>query len=238
MSSSSPPPSSASYYNDGKSSIGKRLSLVEAMEAADRIRKFLRERKDPVETEQWFPPGTWQGATAFAATGLLMTPLRGSILNMAGPRGPFQGFIDLVVTPVLAVGAFQVGLVIGTLYGSSYYLERVAKDAATTTTMTFYNDGTNEAMAVRRGQDDALIYRPMTEGIAAEREQTVAQLCQQVLSLLPSSTSSLEESAQTPSFQQIPTDESSTFTFASWDPRTKTMENLTLAVDNCRRREH
>ena len=238
MSSSTPPPSSASHFNDGESSIGKHLSLVEAMEAADRIRKTFRERKDPIETEQWCPPGTWQGATAFAATALLMTPLRGSILNMAGPRGPFQGFIDLVVTPVLAVGAFQVGLVIGTLYGSSYYLERVAMDAATTTTMTFYNDRTNKAMAVRRDQDDVLIYRPIAADTAAEREQTVSQLCQQLLSLLPSSTSSLEESAQTPSFQQIPTDASSTFTFGSWDPRTKTMENLTLAVDNCQRREH
>mmetsp|Transcript_22519 Transcript_22519/g.53156 ORF Transcript_22519/g.53156 Transcript_22519/m.53156 type:complete len:226 (-) Transcript_22519:78-755(-) len=223
MTSSSAPPLSPT--ND---SLGKSLSLVEAMEAADRIRKFFRERQDPVETEQWVPPGTWQGAATFAATGLLLTPLRGSVLSLAGPRGPFRGFVDLVVTPVLAVGAAQVGLVMGTLCGSSHYLERVAVEAATTTAAT--NRGTTvEVISIRKGEGDQLSYSPTTAEAAAERDQAVSQLCQQVLSVVPSSALSVD---------RFPTDAPVNFTFGPWDPRTKTMQSLYRAVENCRRRDN
>eukprot|EP00536_Pseudo-nitzschia_multiseries_P004328 jgi/Psemu1/302506/fgenesh1_kg.71_\ len=221
------------------------------MEAADKIRKFLRERNDPIETEQWLPPGSWQGVTAFAAAGLLMTPLRRSILSLSGPRGPFRGFVDLVVTPVLAVGAAQVGLVIGTLCGSGYYLERVATDAATTTTTTAANHGgTHEVMSIRRGEGDTLSYSPTTAEIAAERDQTATELCRRVLSLVPSSASSVEESESEPiqttapslrrqQQQQLrPTNVPMNFTFGPYDPRTKTMESLFRAVNNCQRRDH
>ncbi|VEU34248.1 unnamed protein product [Pseudo-nitzschia multistriata] len=216
-------------------SFEKPLSLKGAMEAADRVRKFLLEQKDPAETEQWFPPGTWQGAAAFAATGLLMTPLRGSLLSAAGPRGPFQGFVDLVVTPILAVGAAQAGLVIGTLYGSSHYLERVAMDAATNTNATFSEYGTGKIVSVRQSQDGKLSFSPTTADSVAQRERSVAHLCQQVLLPFPSST---EDSLRTRSSQQMSTDVAQHFSFGSWDPRTKTMESLIRAVNNCRQREH
>ena len=214
---SSPPSPPSTTDSDAKER--NSLSLVQAMEAADRIRKVFLERKDPTETQQMVPPGTWQGMVAFAATGLLMAPLRGSILKLAGPRGasPFSGFVDLVVTPVLAVGAAQVGLVIGTLYGSSYYLDRLAVEAATITKTS----STDEVLSVRMGKDDKISYSPTTESLAAERESTVAELCKGILSL----SSSGSTSTQTPSF-------------ASWDPRSKTMSSLVHAVDNCRRREY
>ena len=203
------------------STTGSSLSLVEAMEAADRIRKVFKEKSDPIETGQMIPPGTWQGVVAFCATGLMLTPLRRSILTMTGPRGPFQGFVDLVITPVLAVGAAQVGLVIGTLYGSSYYLDRLALDAATTTTTTRSSEnlGSNEVMFVRH-QDDKISYSPTSASVAAERESTVIKLCKEVLSL---------------TLAGEPTPESTSF--ASWDPRSKTMNSLLHAMDNCRRRE-
>ncbi len=215
---SSPSPSQSG--RDDKGSTTSSLSLVEAMEAADRIRKVFKERSDPIETGQLIPPGTWQGAVAFCATGLMMTPFRRSILTMTGPRGPFQGFVDLVITPVLAVGAAQVGLVIGTLYGSSYYLDRLAVDAATTTTTRSSNNlGSNEVMFVRH-QDDKISYSPTSVSVAAERESTVVELCKKVLSL---------------TLAAEPTPESTSF--ASWDPRSKTMNSLLHAVENCRRRE-
>lgn len=198
------------------------LSLVEAMEAADRIRKILIRDEDPTETNQLVPPGTWQGMAAFGATGLLvMTPLRRSILTLAGPNKAFSGFVDLVVTPVLAVGAAQAGLVMGTLYGSSYYLDRLAAEAATTT-KSFTNDlGSTEVLSVRVGDDDKLSYSPTTESLASEREKTVSELCTQVLSL----------SSSEPSHEPAPS-------FASWDPRFKTMNSLLNAVRNCRQREN
>lgn len=237
MSSSSSSPLSDDGESANPSTRSNLLSLVQAMEAADRIRKVIRERKDPTETQEWVPPGTLQGVATFVATGLLLTPLRGSLLRMAGPKGPFQGFVDLVVTPVLAVGAAQVGLVIGTLYGSSYYLECLAINAATTTTakttMASGQFGADEVMSVRVGHDDTIRYSPTTASVATERNTTVARLCEEVLSLVPSS--SVVSSTQIqPSVQ---TGIQSEFTFGSWDPRTQTMGNLVLAVDNCRRRK-
>lgn len=243
MSISQSPPSASSDGKSSKDIINSSLTLAEAMKAADSIRQVFLKRNDPTETEQLVPPGTWQGAVAFAATGLLMTPFRRSILKMTGQsNGPFQGFVDLVVTPVLAVGAAQVGLVIGTLYGSSYYLDRLAMDAATTTTTT-----NNELMSVRYGPDDKISFAPTTEAIAAERESTVAELCQEVLSMSMSmslsssapTTSSEEASMQTPWLQTTTAlEEKEAVSFSSWDPRSKAMESLHHAVNNCHRREH
>jgi len=223
------------YANDNEKSKDKSFTLVQAMKAADSIRQAFLKRSDPKETEQMVPPGTWQGAVAFLATGLLMTPVRGSILKMTGPRGPFQGFVDLVVTPALAVGAAQVGLVIGTLYGSSYYLDRLAMDAATTTT-TSSNLGSNELMSVRFGRDEKTSYSPTTESLTAERESMVAELCQDLLS--SSSPPPSEASIQTPSFQNTTSLETEPSSFGPWDPRSTTMKSLLRVVDICRRREH
>ncbi len=191
------------------------------MEAADRIRQVLLKRNDPIETGQVIPPGALQGVAAFCATGLLLTPFRRSVLNMTGPSGPFQGFVDLVITPVLAVGAAQVGLVIGTLYGSSFYLDRLASDAAITTTSSS-SLGSGEVMSVRR-LDNKTSYSATTEIVATERENTVVELCKEVLSL----------TLEGESFKATPESTS----FASWDPRSKTMHSLLNAVDKCRQRE-
>ena len=180
------------------------------------------------------PPGTWQGAATFAATGLLMTPFRRSILQMTGPRGPFQGFVDLVVTPILAVGAAQVGLVVGTLYGSSYYLDRLAMDAATTSTLSS-TLGSNEVISVRIDKDDTKRYSSTAESLAIERDSAVAKLCQELLSMsTPSSASHL----QTSTSHTTTTQRTQTSSFASWDPRSKTMQSLLDAVEMCRRRKH
>jgi hypothetical protein len=240
-----PSTSSTNGTDDKSSRDNSSLTLVEAMKAADSIRQAFLKRSDPKETEQLVPPGTWQGAVAFAATGLLMTPFRRSILKMTGqPNGQFQGFVDLVVTPILAVGAAQVGLVIGTLYGSSYYLDRLAMDAATTTTTTTTTSSSpgssKQLMSVRFGRDDKMSFSPTTEGLAAERESTVAELCQEVLSLsLSSPPPSSEASIQTPSLHTATAlVEREAVSFSSWDPRSKTMKSLHHAVDNCRRREY
>ena len=241
---------------------GEPLGLVDAMAAADRIRKAYLEREDPKETGKMVPPGTWQGGAAFAATGLLlMTPLRRSILSMAGGNGggngPFRGFVDLVVTPVLAVGAAQVGLVIGTLSGSSYYLDRLAEDAATTTrtTTTITSSspsssipGSNEWVSVRTDRDGGIRYSPTTENLAAEQESTVAELCRGLLSASSSPTptptattiQSSESHNPTETFRNLAVSESETPppSFGSWDPRSKTMKSLLDAVDSCRRRDY
>lgn len=241
-----PPPTSSATdrggpeivsYGTGSSRKSVRsFTLVEAMKAADIIREAFRKRNDPEEVEQMVPPGTWQGVTAFAATGLLLTPFRRSILQMTGPRGPFQGFVDLVVTPILAVGAAQVGLVVGTLYGSSYYLDRLAMDAATTTKMSS-NLGSSEFLSVRYGQDDKIRYSPTTESLAVERDNTVAELCQELLSLSSPPSPSPESSFQNELSQNTISLETEIQSFDSWDPRSKTMKSLLHAVNNCRRRE-
>lgn len=172
------------------------LSLVEAMKAADSIRTIFLKRKDPNETEALLPPGTLEGSFAFITTGLLFTPLRSTILKMTGPRGSFQSFVDLIVTPFMAVASAQVGLVVGSLYGSTYYLDRVA-------TTVSVNETT--ATSVQVGQDT---------------NTTIAdELCQELLSITSSSTSSSQE-----------------VTFGLWDPRTKTMESLFRALENCQKK--
>lgn len=247
MSSTPPlrPPSASSATDRDKKDIVSHgtganeslLTLNEAMKAADDIRKTFRERNDAREAEQMVPPGTWQGAAAFVATGLLMTPFRRSILKIAGPSGSFQGFVDLVVTPILAVGAAQVALVVGSLYGSSYYLDRLARDAATTTKPSSL--GSNEIMSVRFGPDDKVTYAPTTESLAAERESAVAELCQKLLSSLSPASAQAPSQANiyTPSLPSTTNTESGISSFGSWDPRSRTMKSLLHAVDKCRRRE-
>jgi len=187
-------------------SKNNQISLVEAMKSADCIRSIYLKRKDPTETEALLPPGTWQGGVAFLTAGLLFSPVRRTILKMTGPRGPFQSFVDLVITPLMVVASVEVGLVIGPLYGSFYYLDRVATIAA--------SEG---AASVRLGQDT-------TTNVA-----TTTELCQEMLSLTSSSSSSSLSSIQLPSSQEV--------TFGSWDPRAKAMESLTRALENCQRRE-
>lgn len=226
-------------YGTGPSELEKSrdesLTLIDAMRFTDIIRETFRKRNDPREAESMVPPGTLQGVTAFAATGLLMTPFRRSILNMTGTRGPFQGFVDLVITPMFAVGAAQVGLVIGTLYGSSHYLDRLAMDAATTTMSS--SPGSNELMSVRFGRDDGKSYSRTTESLATARESTVTELCQELLSLSSSPPSS-EASIQTGPLQNTTALEARTPSFGSWDPRSTTMKSLLHALDNCRRLEN
>jgi hypothetical protein len=124
-------------------------SLELAMKAADVIRKTLQQSDDPLERSLWVPPGTVPGLSTFVATGLLLSPLRNAILTRASaarsvvttnarrqtaaaasnetapPSQSFQNLIDLIITPAMAVISAQIGLVVGTLYGSSHYLQRV-----------------------------------------------------------------------------------------------------------------
>lgn len=120
------------------------------MKAADGIRQVCNE-KDVEElsisstaTTSWsadvddrryypkhqFPPGTIEGvAAAVVGGGLFLTPFRSAVLRqVSSPHSSpgFRNLVDLIVTPLLAVGAAQVGLAAASLVGSRVYLEEAA----------------------------------------------------------------------------------------------------------------
>jgi hypothetical protein len=107
------------------------------MKAADVIRKTLRESREDADdfdspSGDLPPPGSLPGLAAFVGTGLLLSPLRSFVLKRAAVQpqqgvATFANFVDLLVTPSMAVISAQVGLVAGTLYGSGVYLDRVVE---------------------------------------------------------------------------------------------------------------
>eukprot|EP00980_Cylindrotheca_fusiformis_P031545 scaffold26542_cov157-Cylindrotheca_fusiformis.AAC.1 len=101
------------------------LSLLHAMKAADVTRKHYH-GEATTASSAGIPPGFLQGIAAFVATGILLLPVRRRILRYAGnqPGGrSFQHFVDLSISVVGAMGASQVGLVVGSLYGTKVYLD-------------------------------------------------------------------------------------------------------------------
>jgi hypothetical protein len=238
--------------SDGGSSISSQpssdvLSLEFAMKAADKIRKTLIHKNDVTEKSHIVPPGTIQGVLASLAAGLLLTPIRSSILRSSFVRtplqnvvvsssssnpppatGPFQGFIDLIITPAMVVVAAQVGLVVGTLYGSNFYLNRVAKydsiqssfSSRTTTTTTLNNDQENN------NNNSAL--SSSTDGV-------MNTICQELLDMSPSPSSNNDTTFSTLQ------DESKEYIidkkYESWDPRANVMESLLNAIQNCRKKQ-
>ena len=88
MASDSSRPMQQQQQSDGSSSPSSSdtLSLEFAMKAADKIRKTFIHNDDVIEKNQRFPPGAIQGGFAFLTVGLLMTPLRRSILRSSFVR--------------------------------------------------------------------------------------------------------------------------------------------------------
>lgn len=107
------------------------LSLIHAMKLADVIRKHYHGEANN-SSFSGIPPGVLQGVAAFIATGALLLPFRRILLRQAGnqPGGkPFQNFVDISITVAGALGATQVGLFIGSLYGSQVYLDLLRKES-------------------------------------------------------------------------------------------------------------
>ena len=126
--------------NNGGKGGDNSLSLIHAMRCADAIRKIYDAPADSSSSNNsnaspvGIPPGTAQGISAFLITGIALFPLRRVILNSAGGGGnhkPFQHFVDIVISVGHALASTQVGLYIGSLYGSQTYLDLLKKEPPT-----------------------------------------------------------------------------------------------------------
>ena len=128
----------------------------------------------------------------------------------------FANLIDLMITPFLAVVAAQVGLVVGTLYGSSYYLERVV-------TM---EENVKHSESGGIGGDDA--------------SETV---CKALLSGLSGNQEDSKNSQSGETFQDgiletsVPSSAATPQVFESWDPRQQTIDRLFHAIRHCQEKE-
>jgi len=156
--------------------------------------------------------------------------LRSAILKAAGPSevtkkavaaktsqtglGSFQSFIDLLVTPAMAVVAAQVGLIVGTLYGSNSYLTRLAEHDHSKTTVSELPSSFDDA-------DDAE---------KESSEVVMNDMCKNLLQLTTADVNNPQEddfsSTSISSANKNPG-------FPSWDPRYTIMQNLQQAVQNC-----
>jgi hypothetical protein len=204
-------PNNGTYVADRKESS---LSLSDAMKAADCIRKVYSE-DDPTESKS-MPPGTFEGLGAFVVTGMLLSPLRGVILNAAGGKvagHSFRNFCDLVITPFMAVVAAQAGLVAGSVFGSRVYLEQVA-----------YVPPSKVSTVTDRACQQLLLYS-LDQGDDPTERWTSSSL---------SSSSALDASDEVnQKWMAGPRmDQSTSF----WDPRVETMRSFRLALENCRKR--
>lgn len=109
------------------------LSLIHAMQLADVTRKHYQ-GEGTSSSSGGVPPGVIQGVAAFIATGAVLLPVRGIFLRQAGnqPGGkPFQNFVDMSISVAGALAATQVGLFVGSLYGSQAYLDLLKQESST-----------------------------------------------------------------------------------------------------------
>ncbi|KAL3940437.1 MAG: hypothetical protein SGBAC_005021 [Bacillariaceae sp.] len=113
--------------NDGQDSSDE-LSLIQAMKMADVARKHYHgvEHSSP----SGIPPGALQGAAAFVLVGVALLPVRKVMLKYAGHKG-FKNFVDINATVGGTLAATQVGLVVGSLYGSKVYLDLLKAEPVT-----------------------------------------------------------------------------------------------------------
>jgi hypothetical protein len=152
--------------------------------------------------------------------------------------GTFQNLMDLIVTPAMAVIAAQVGLVVGTLYGSSHYLQRV---------MEVHDRDTGRP---------ELYHESMVE---KNGDRKRIDLCQSLLSLTSSSSSSSSQSSTTTdsihimahdgpvvnSFSSVQgesfdmeTNKETPNLYPSWDPRQNTIGSLYRAIRHCQQQQN
>jgi hypothetical protein len=105
---------------------------LQAVQAGDVIRRrVMAEQSGNIhgfhpQNSAFLPPGVGQGVVAAAGTALLTWPLRRGLFRlMKKPNNPqFQIFLELVVTPLQALAVVQAGLLVGSVYGSHFYLQQ------------------------------------------------------------------------------------------------------------------
>ncbi|KAG7367658.1 hypothetical protein IV203_030329 [Nitzschia inconspicua] len=157
------------------------------------------------------------------------------------PSSSFQNLVDLIVTPAMAVIAAQVGLVVGTLYGSSYYLQRVVTNQSNgnvihgSCSVTSTNDNIDTDKAAATSQQDSS-----------------TNLCQSLFEARNSFTTSQSGSADDDNILLSQDDtitigstfatESSTVVsppqlYPSWDPRQTTIDSLYKAIQHCHKQQ-
>ena len=122
----------------------------------------------------------------------------------------FANLVDLMVTPILAVISAQVGLVVGTLYGSSYYLERVVE-----------SDG------ISSNSSDAVCQSLLSAcGSAAWNESAAGNAMDSSITTTSPEIDGILQISSSPS-PPTPT------IYPSWDPRQQTLERLHHAIQHC-----
>mmetsp|Transcript_31798 Transcript_31798/g.77010 ORF Transcript_31798/g.77010 Transcript_31798/m.77010 type:complete len:181 (+) Transcript_31798:2547-3089(+) len=113
--------------NDGQDKSNE-LSLIHAMKMADVVRKHYNGVDN--SSSSGIPPGALQGAAAFVLTGVALLPVRRLLLKTAGHQG-FKNLVDIVASVGGTLAATQVGLVVGSLYGSKVYLDLLKEEPVT-----------------------------------------------------------------------------------------------------------
>ena len=221
------------------------LSLVEAMKAADRIRTIYinRTKTDRIKgetsttatatgitaTTPLLPPGVWAGSAAFLAVGVVCTPVRRRLLHaVAAPRNnhhQFHAFVDLLITPLMAILAAQTGIACFSLFGSKYYLDRVVQETtaaatASSTTETKNNNSIEELCHELVSITQTIPPSPPSQ----QQQQFVANTTNTNTSTTNSSTVVVQSAAAVVSPSA-----------SSWDPRVQTMNSLRMAIQNCQR---
>lgn len=113
--------------NDGHDTSNE-LSLIHAMKMADVARKHYHGVDN--SSPSGIPPGALQGAAAFMLMGVALLPVRRLMLKNAGHQG-FKNFVDITASVGGTLAATQVGLVVGSLYGSKVYLDLLKEEPLT-----------------------------------------------------------------------------------------------------------
>lgn len=99
---------------------------MQAVQAGDVIR---RHSPTTNHNSNSLPPGVVPGLVAAAGTALLTTwPLRKSLFRYFSSNNSnnkqFQMFLELIVTPIQVLAVVQVGLFVGSVYGSHVHLQQ------------------------------------------------------------------------------------------------------------------
>jgi hypothetical protein len=149
---------------------------------------------------------------------------------VAAPRNnhhQFHAFVDLLITPLMAILAAQTGIACFSLFGSKYYLDRVVHEttaAATASSTTTTNNNSIEELC----HELVFITQTIPPSPSQQQQQFVANTTNTNTNTNTSTTNSstvvVQSSAAVVSASA-----------SSWDPRVQTMNSLRLAIQNCQR---